>query len=211
MFVVCFFRWDETAVDEKDKKGTKTLQVPEGNAGSLLSLLKSDRQFVVWLFFSLMEESTKPISFSPESLSQYQPMGRAQMRSAPRVSLAANHVPPRVHFDDNGRACRWVFRRCGIRLLNERIPFPCWRNRLEVGIVLVGEGHVGGGLHLLLVLLENSLVDLDLWGSEGGGSDKVLGKRLATRDICEKLRTRRTRVWLPTSFLASHRKGFSKL
>ena len=48
--------------------------------------------------------------------------------------------------------------------------------RLEVGIVLVGQGHVGGGLHLLLVLLENSLVDLDLWGSKGGGSDKVLGE-----------------------------------
>jgi len=57
--------------------------------------------------------------------------------------------------------------------LNERIPFPCWRNRLKVGIVLVGEGHVGGILHLLLVLLENSLVDLDLWGSKGGGSDEV--------------------------------------
>lgn len=104
------------------------------------------------------------------------------MRSAlvfpPRIIF-----PPRVHFDD-GRACRWVFRRCGIRLLKERIPFPFGRNRLEVGIVLVGEGHVGGLLHLLLVLLENSLVDLDLWGSEGGGSDEVLEELLATRDNC---------------------------
>jgi hypothetical protein len=162
-----------------------------------------------WFFFSLMEESTKPISFSPESLSQYQPWTRADA-VRPRSS-AANHIPPRECISITERACRWVFRRCGIRLLNERIPFPCWRNRLEVGIVLVGEGHVGGGLHLLLVLLENSLVDLDLWGSKGGGSDKVLGVKLATRDSCEKLRTRRTRVWLPTSFLASHRKGFSKL
>ena len=45
---------------------------------------------------------------------------------------------------------------------------------LQVGIVLVGEGHLGGFLHLLLVVLHGGLVDLDLWGSEGGCGDEVL-------------------------------------
>jgi hypothetical protein len=71
--------------------------------------------------FSLMEESKNPFLLPRVSLSQYQPWTRADA-VRPRVS-AANHIPPQVHFDD-GRACRWVSRRCGIRLLNERIPFP---------------------------------------------------------------------------------------
>ena len=45
---------------------------------------------------------------------------------------------------------------------------------LQVGIVLVGEGHVGGSLHLLLVGSHGGLVDLDLWGSEGRGSNELL-------------------------------------
>jgi hypothetical protein len=45
---------------------------------------------------------------------------------------------------------------------------------LQVGIVLVGEGHLGGFLHLLLVVLHGGLVDLDLWGSKGGCGDEVL-------------------------------------
>lgn len=46
--------------------------------------------------------------------------------------------------------------------------------RLKVGILLVGERHLGRSIHLLLVLEENGLVDLDLWGSEGGCGDKLL-------------------------------------
>jgi hypothetical protein len=90
--------------------------------------------------------------------------------------------------------------------------FTVGRNGLKVGIVLIGEGHVGGLLHLFLVLLEDSLVDLDLGRSKSGGGDKVLGGMLATWDTtCEWRHKQLTRVWLPTSFLASHRKGFSKL
>jgi len=45
---------------------------------------------------------------------------------------------------------------------------------LQVGIVLVWEGHLGGCGHLLLVALHGGLVDLDLWGSKGGCGDEVL-------------------------------------
>jgi hypothetical protein len=89
---------DETAVNKgkKHKCWQAPLKMPEFTLAA-----RNDRQcmFVVWLFFSLMEESTKPISFSPESLSQYQPMGRAQMRSAlvfpPRIIFLRKSV----HFD----------------------------------------------------------------------------------------------------------------
>jgi hypothetical protein len=46
---------------------------------------------------------------------------------------------------------------------------------LQVGVVLVGQGHLGGVLHLLLVLLEHGLVDLDLGGRKGGRGDEFLG------------------------------------
>jgi hypothetical protein len=82
---------DETAVNKgkKHKCWQAPLKMPEFTLAA-----RNDRQcmFVVWLFFSLMEESTKPISFSPESLSQYQPWTRADA-VRPRVS-AANHIPP---------------------------------------------------------------------------------------------------------------------
>jgi len=52
---------------------------------------------------------------------------------------------------------------------------------LQVGVLLVGEWHVGSGFHLLLVLLENSLVDLDFWGSEGWCGDEL--KRLVTDQL----------------------------
>jgi hypothetical protein len=48
------------------------------------------------------------------------------------------------------------------------------RRYLQVGVVLIGQGHLGGIVHLLRVLLENGLVDLDLWGSEGRGGDEFL-------------------------------------
>jgi len=38
---------------------------------------------------------------------------------------------------------------------------------LQVGVVLVGEGHLGSILHLLLVLLKQGLVDGGGWGSKG--------------------------------------------
>jgi hypothetical protein len=45
---------------------------------------------------------------------------------------------------------------------------------LQVGIVLIGQGHLSGVLHFLLVLLEDSLVDLDLGRSQSGGGDEFL-------------------------------------
>lgn len=47
-------------------------------------------------------------------------------------------------------------------------------NRLQVGVVLVGQGLLGSGLHLLAVLLELLVVDLHLGGSKGGGGDELL-------------------------------------
>lgn len=46
---------------------------------------------------------------------------------------------------------------------------------LQVGIILIGQGHLGGILHLLLVLLENSLVNLDLRRSQSRGSNELQG------------------------------------
>lgn len=46
------------------------------------------------------------------------------------------------------------------------------RPYLQVTVVLVGQGHLGGVLHLLCVLGKHGLVDLDLWGCKGGGSDE---------------------------------------
>jgi hypothetical protein len=45
---------------------------------------------------------------------------------------------------------------------------------LQVGIILIGKRHLGGLLHLLLVGLHSGLVNLDLWGSEGGGGNELL-------------------------------------
>jgi hypothetical protein len=47
-------------------------------------------------------------------------------------------------------------------------------SNLQVGIVLIGKRHLGGSLHLLLVGLHGGLVNLDLWGSESRGGDKLL-------------------------------------
>ena len=49
---------------------------------------------------------------------------------------------------------------------------------LQVGVVLVGQGHLSGVLHLLLVLLEDSLVNLDLRRSQSGGGDEFLKSAL---------------------------------
>jgi hypothetical protein len=47
-------------------------------------------------------------------------------------------------------------------------------SNLQVGIILVGKGHVGSSLHLLLVGLHSGLVNLDLWGSESRGGNELL-------------------------------------
>ena len=44
---------------------------------------------------------------------------------------------------------------------------------LQVGVILIGQGHSSRGVHLLLVLGEEGLVDLDLRGSEGEASDEL--------------------------------------
>lgn len=45
---------------------------------------------------------------------------------------------------------------------------------LQVTIVLIGQGHLSGILHLLRVLGEHGLIDLDLGRRKGGGSDEFL-------------------------------------
>jgi hypothetical protein len=80
---------------------------------------------------------------------------------------------------------------------------------LQVGILFVGKRHVGGGFHLLLVLFEDSLVDLNFWWSKGGCGDKferLVANKLAgepARDGLVRLTFRRRHE--------TYRKGFSKL
>jgi hypothetical protein len=45
---------------------------------------------------------------------------------------------------------------------------------LQVGIILVWKRHVAGILHLLVVLLEEGLVDLDSWWGQSWCSDELL-------------------------------------
>jgi hypothetical protein len=63
---------------------------------------------------------------------------------------------------------------------------------LQVGIVLIWQWHSSCILHLLLVLLQNSLVNLNLWWCKSWCSNEL-------------------KPGLPTNFLASQRNGFSKL
>lgn len=44
---------------------------------------------------------------------------------------------------------------------------------LQVCVVFVGQGHVRGGVHFLLVLCENGLVDLNLRRRKGRCSDEL--------------------------------------
>ena len=46
--------------------------------------------------------------------------------------------------------------------------------RLQVGVILIGEWHLGSILHLLLVLLKQGLVNGGGWGSEGGCGNEFL-------------------------------------
>jgi hypothetical protein len=64
--------------------------------------------------------------------------------------------------------------RCDVR------PLILWLNKrdehLKIGIVLVWEWHLCGVVHLLLVLLKESVVDLGLRWSQGWGGDKFLNQ-----------------------------------
>ena len=60
-----------------------------------------------------------------------------------------------------------------------RIEHGSEYKHLQVRILLVGQGHVGRILHLLLVLLKHSLVDLDFWRGKCGSGDKFLYSGLA--------------------------------
>lgn len=46
--------------------------------------------------------------------------------------------------------------------------------RLQIGVLLVGEGHLRGVRNLLLVLLEKFGVDLHLRGSKSGSGNEFL-------------------------------------
>jgi hypothetical protein len=69
---------------------------------------------------------------------------------------------------------------------------------------------VSGLLHLLGVLLEQSLVDLGGRGRKSGGSNEFLCESVYQ---CSSWSTegKLTRALFPTSLRASQRKGFSKL
>ena len=55
---------------------------------------------------------------------------------------------------------------------------------LQVGIVFVWKWHLGGVCHLLLVLLEHGLVDLDFWWCESWGSDEF--ERLVANQLASE-------------------------
>lgn len=94
---------------------------------------------------------------------------------------------------------------------------------LQVVVIafFVRQRHAGSLLHLLLILGQKSLIDLGSGRSKSGGGDELLLdhiSKLIVQDIGEFVRGRagpgvlsRTRLGLPTSLRASHRKGFSKL
>lgn len=86
--------------------------------------------------------------------------------------------------------------------------------RLQVVVlVLAGQRHGRGLLHLLGVLGKERLVDLGSGGCKSGGSNEFL-YWLVSKAICVLdggSWVSRTRPGLPTSLRASHRKGFSKL
>jgi len=56
-----------------------------------------------------------------------------------------------------------------------------WRPHLQVGVFLVGQRHVCSSLHLLLVLLEHGLVDLDFWWCKSRCGDEL--ERLVTNEF----------------------------
>jgi hypothetical protein len=78
---------------------------------------------------------------------------------------------PDCRFDGGGVfVMHYRFRQARKCVVNSRMVTSC----LQVGIVLVGEGHLGSLGHLLLVSLHGGLVDGDLWGSKGGCGDEFL-------------------------------------
>jgi hypothetical protein len=54
-------------------------------------------------------------------------------------------------------------------------------NDLKIWVVFVWERHLSSICHLLLVLLENRLIDLDFRGSESWGGNEVEG--LVTNEL----------------------------
>jgi hypothetical protein len=97
---------------------------------------------------------------------------------------------------------RW----CGVVELGVLVEFEL---HLQIGVLLVWERHVGSSLHLFLVLLEDSLVDLDFWGCKGRCCDELKGL------ITDKLSGEPASLLLVSaSFVResyTYRKGFSKL
>ena len=64
-----------------------------------------------------------------------------------------------------------------------RLGAECPR-RLKVGILLVWQRHVGRVLHLLLVLLQHLLINLDFGRGEGRCGNKV--QRLVTDELASE-------------------------
>jgi len=90
-----------------------------------------------------------------------------------------------------------------------RKPRTDGRVSLEIGIVLVWKRHLGSVLHFLLVLFQQSLVDSGGGRGKSWSSNKFLILLVEHKSIAESCLL--TRVGLPTSLRANHKKGFSKL
>lgn len=90
------------AADSKEMPGLLSYHVPP--EGSF------DVVVVVVVLFFIDGRKQKTHSFSPESLGQYQPWTRADA-VCPLCNPPRFMFPPRVHFDNDGRARRWDFER----------------------------------------------------------------------------------------------------
>lgn len=114
------------------------------------------------------------------------------------------------------------------RFIGPLSPVTCTRNLQVIIRELAGQGHGGGLVHLVAVLLEELLVDLGGGRSKGGRGDELLQCEVritcstrveldARHEVCQVaclgggVGFNHTRAGLPTSLRASQRKGFSKL
>jgi hypothetical protein len=81
-----------------------------------------------------------------------------RMSEAPRVAYPAAKSHPHI-----------VTRYCALAVASAS-PMSFY---LQVGVILIRQRQLGGVLHLLSVLVEHSLVDLDLGRRKGGGGDEL--------------------------------------
>jgi hypothetical protein len=81
--------------------------------------------------------------------------------------------------------------------------------RLQVWVLFVRKWHIGSILHLLLVLLEHFLVDLDFRRSKSGRSDEF--ERLVADELPGEPAAQGLAIGFRWLMQTTYRKGFSKL